>query len=340
PRARFPKLEFVPTLTGYVPEDPLISGLVKPLAERTVRIGYRGRRLPHHYGRLGYEKLVIGLEMKRLASEVGIEVDIEVDEDKRIYGAGWYAFLGSCRATLGTESGSNVFDDDGSLARLSNQFDNLPFEAFEARFLRGRDGVVVKMNQISPKVFEAIRLRTALILFEGQYSGVLIPNRHYIPLRKDFSNASKVFELLENLKFLSEMTDRAYDEIFATGRYSYSNFVSGVDGFLTKRCPHGSRYQIMSIPAIVREPFYGKISAARNRDSLISASAYVGREVPRENLSSALKVVGGFRCTGSPALTHLSAVMPAMPTSAMTLLARGWHLLPAPVRYKLAGALR
>src|SRR5262249_47039772 len=71
PRARFPKLEFVPTLTGYVPEDPLISGLVKPLAERTVRIGYRGRRLPHHYGRLGYEKLVIGLEMKRLASEVG-----------------------------------------------------------------------------------------------------------------------------------------------------------------------------------------------------------------------------------------------------------------------------
>ena len=57
------------------------------------------------------------------------------------------------------------------------------------------------MNQISPKIFEAIRLRTALILFDGSYSDVVKPDAHYIVLKKDYSNIDEVFERLEDIHF-------------------------------------------------------------------------------------------------------------------------------------------
>ena len=60
-------------------------------------------------------KYRIGVDVKALAQERGLPVDIEVDDTKRIYGTDWYRFLGSARATLGTESGSNVFDFDGNV---------------------------------------------------------------------------------------------------------------------------------------------------------------------------------------------------------------------------------
>ena len=170
PRRRFPDTRFVHTLTGYVPEDPAIEDF-SPLAERHMLIGYRGRRLPNHYGALGHDKWLIGKEMRRLAETRGLPVDIEVDDAKRIYGNDWYRFLGSCRATLGTESGANVFDFDGSLKALAGEKD-LSYAEFAAEHLAGREGEV-RMNQVSPKIFEAIRLRTALILFEGEYSGVV-----------------------------------------------------------------------------------------------------------------------------------------------------------------------
>ena len=41
---------------------------------------------------------------------------------------------------------------------------------------------------ISPRHFEAAAFRICQVLFEGEYSGVLQPMVHYVPLKKDFSN--------------------------------------------------------------------------------------------------------------------------------------------------------
>jgi hypothetical protein len=158
-------------------------------------------------------------------------------------------------------------------------------------------------------------------------------------LKKDFSNASEVFELLEDSKFLAELTDRAYNEIIASGRYSYRNFVSGVDDFLARRCPHGSRYQIMSMPAIIREPVYGNIAAVRNFGPLVATSVYVGREVSREDLAAALKPVVGSQQTGSSQVMRLPQAIIHLRTWAKELLVRGWRRLPAALRHNLAGAL-
>ncbi|MBZ6076291.1 glycosyltransferase [Microvirga puerhi] len=249
PRSRFPNVEFLPTLTGYVPEDRTIDSYAKPIEERDLLIGYRGRRLPHHYGDLGQEKLNIGIEIRQLARKMGLNVDIEVDDTRRIYGNDWYRFLGSCRATLGTESGSNVFDFDGSLAKLSTEFADLPYADFSARYLSERDGKI-RMNQISPKIFEAIRLRTALVLFEGEYSGVVEADRHYIPLKKDYSNFSEVVRKLEDVDYLRDLTDRAYDEIIRSGRYSYAAFVAGVDAYLDRRFDGRTKGALLLTPSL------------------------------------------------------------------------------------------
>jgi len=239
PAYRFPGTEFRPTLTGYVPEARGIEQFVTPLAGRRTTIAYRGRKLPEIYGQLGHEKYLIGTEIKRLADSIGLPVDISCEAEARIYGDDWYRFLGSARATLGTESGSNVFDFDGSLSaeidRLKARDPAMPFAEIWEAVLVEHDGKI-RMNQISPKIFEAIRLRTALILFEGEYSGVVKPDLHYIPLRKDFANFDEVVTKVMNDSLVREMTDRAYADVIVSGRYSYRQFMEGVDEDLRLRC--------------------------------------------------------------------------------------------------------
>jgi hypothetical protein len=236
------RVAFVPTLTGYLPTDSDLDRHVKPLADRRVVIGYRGRELPFWYGRLGREKLVIGMRMRAECAARGIAHDIEWAEDKRIYGPAWVEFVASCRATLGTESGSNVFDFDGTLAervaaaRKANP--RLTYEEVEDRYLRGRemDGV---MNQVSPRIFEAVALRTGLLLFEGTYSGVVRPDEHFIPLRKDFRNVEEVLRRVRDDRELAAMTERAYRDVIGSGAYTYASFVRGVDAALDRHAGPG-----------------------------------------------------------------------------------------------------
>jgi hypothetical protein len=90
------------------------------------------------------------------------------------------------------------------------------------------------INTISPRAFEAIALRTALVLFPGDYSGILLPERHYVPLLKDFSNFADVAKLLKDPEYLERMAGRAYDDIVASGLYSYGVFAQQVDAILVE----------------------------------------------------------------------------------------------------------
>ena len=108
---------------------------------------------------------------------------------------------------------------------------DLSYEEVSGKYFQ-EENIGVKMNQISPKFFEFIAARTALILFEGDYSGVLVPHRHYFPLKKDYSNLDEILTKLDDLPLLKEMTGRAYDEVVASGRYSYRAFVRKIDDVL------------------------------------------------------------------------------------------------------------
>jgi len=240
PRSRFPHVKFVPTLTGYVPAK-LESGFPhQPIAARSILLGYRGRDLPYWYGNLGQEKILIGKQMRTICEERGLPIDIEWTSDKRIYGEDWFKFLASCRAVLGTESGSNVFDDHGHIRRQIEEAHerqpNLTYEDAFEQYIAPHEGHVV-MNQISPKIFEAIALRTALVLFEGTYSGVIRPNDHFIALKKDFSNVDEVLERLRDARYLTDLAERAYRDVILSGRFSYRSFVRGFDQILSAQVP-------------------------------------------------------------------------------------------------------
>jgi hypothetical protein len=234
PLPEFADVKFVNVLTGYVPIELNRLKRFAPVSERSILIGYRGRNLGLWYGDLGQEKVYIGRRMREICAERGLTTDIAWEEKDRIYD-GWFEFLGRCKATLGTESGSNVFDFDGTLAAAVQaevrRDPKITYAEIHRKYLHDRDGAI-EMNQISPKVFEAIACRTALVLFEGRYSGVLEPGRHFIVLKKDFSNVDEVLAKLHDDAFLEALTERAYADIIGSGRYSYEAFVQMVDGVL------------------------------------------------------------------------------------------------------------
>jgi hypothetical protein len=235
PPERFAGVKFVTVLTGYVPIELCQMKAFAPPPQRSILIGYRGRNLGYWYGDLGQEKQFIGVRMKAICAERGLKTDIAWEEKDRIYGNSWFDFLGRCKAMLGTESGANVFDFDGTLSVAVKEEvrrnPQITYEEIRRKYLQGREGVVI-MNQISPKVFEAIACRTALVLFEGRYSDVLEPGKHFLPLKKDFSNVEEVLAKLQDDAFLEALTERAYIDIILSGRYSYQTFVQSVDTVL------------------------------------------------------------------------------------------------------------
>ncbi len=235
PPAEFPNTRFVNVLTGYAPESIPEDLVILPPSQRSVLIGYRGRNLPVEYGALGQEKAGIGRLVRNYADTNRFRTDIEWTEGKRIYGADWYPFIASCRSMLGSESGSNVFDWDGTLpekvARLRTETPGVDDAQVYERLIKPLEQPGL-MNQISPRVFEAIALRTVLVLFEGQYSGILEPDRHYIALKKDGTNLSDVFKQLADPQQVDRLARQAYEELIASGQFSYSSFVSVFDKHL------------------------------------------------------------------------------------------------------------
>jgi len=232
PPSEFPGVRFVSNLTGFAPEALAAVPPYSPPSQRPLKIGYRGRALPIRYGALGQDKIDVGRIVRAYCEAKGIAHDIDWEEKSRLYGDAWYAFIGSCRAVLGSESGSNVFDWDGTL--------NSKIAGFKHQHPRASDqdvyaGVIAPleqpglMNQVSPRVFEAIARRTPLILFDGDYSGVVLPGRHFIPLRRDGSNLDEIVAILRDDKAVDAMAERAYADVLASGRYGHVAFVQMVD---------------------------------------------------------------------------------------------------------------
>jgi hypothetical protein len=227
----------VTNLPGYVGPELLDEArkYTKPEADRGIDIGYRGRLISVYMGRGGLEKYEIGRRFKDRAANSGLVLDIEVEETDRLYGDDWYRFMADCKAVLGTESGVSCFDlEDEVVAeytRLAAGGREPAIEELEAGAL-GRWEGKIPYRTISPRHFEAAALRVTQILFEGHYSGAMEPGRHYIELRKDFSNYDEVIERFGNAELRRELTDNAYDDLIASGDYGYEKLIESFDQVL------------------------------------------------------------------------------------------------------------
>lgn len=230
------------TLTGYVsPAQREIAW--RPMAARRVDVAYRGSMQPLSFGRLGREKWEIGERFLEAVAGRGLRTDISSEWSARFNGKSWYGFLQDSRAVLGVESGSNVFDFDGSLAAAAKAFetenrarmsrDEL-YRAAEERIIGEREGNV-DYAQVSPRHFEAAAAFTVQVLYEGRYSDILKPWRHYLPLRRDFGNIDEIVDALRDDARLEEMARVTRAELIDAPTWHYETFVERLDDFLEGR---------------------------------------------------------------------------------------------------------
>jgi hypothetical protein len=217
PADKVPRLRVVNVLTGYVSER-LLKFPVLPVADRSIDVGYRTRKMPYWLGRLGHEKWFISHEFQRRAEHIGLKLDLSTREGERLYGDAWTRFVASCRAMIGVESGASIIDFEG---KLEYEVENYVAKNPEATF-----------EEVSEKFLARHEDSLKLILFEGNYSGVLIPWRHFIVLKKDFSNFDEVVAKIYDHNYLQKMADRTYQEVALNPKWSYRTFIHRVDNIL------------------------------------------------------------------------------------------------------------
>lgn len=287
PAEKLPGVRFEKVLTGYVPffltiERPL------PFRQRSVDVGYRGREYPYWHGPAGRQKLDVGKRFLKDARRYRLRCDIRFREKDRLYGRAWVDFLRRCRAVLAVESGASVFDFDGTISskvEIVSALRGKQFTYEDARlsYFAGMEDKI-DLYQISPRVFEAAALGTLLIMYEGRYSGIFKPWRHYIPLKHDHSNMDEVVRALRSDERCAEIVANAFAEIALNPAYSYEALVQRVDTLLDEESVDRERREAPFEFEELREkyPFYlienpHGISLPRTRTLRVYARRFLRR---------------------------------------------------------------
>ena len=222
-------------LTGYLDTETLerTSRILGEDRERTIDIGYRTVPAKPYLGRHAMLKADIADVIRERAEARGLRVDISTKAEDTFYGDDWYRFLASCRYTIGIEGGASILDRDGSVrACVDGRLEERPeagFDELEAACFPGRDGEL-ELYAISPRHLEACATRTAQILVEGDYAGILQPGVHYTALRRDLSNLDEVLDrVASDGGAAARLSQQAYTDVVASGEYTYRRLVEQVE---------------------------------------------------------------------------------------------------------------
>jgi hypothetical protein len=231
PRERIGDVDFLFAHTGYVSQEMRQIG-APPLSARPVDVGYRGSIQPLNFGLLAFEKREIGDRFSVVCAEKGLTHDISSRWEDRFLGDAWVEFLCRIKATLGVESGASIVDFDGEVERKVKDFlrshPAARFQELYASVLKPyEDNAYYKA--ISPRHLEAAACKTVQVLYEGRYSGIFHADRHYIPLRRDFTNIDDVVRRMRDIPRCQDMVDCAFEEVILDPHYSYDAFVSEFD---------------------------------------------------------------------------------------------------------------
>lgn len=211
--------------TGYI-DETLIDRPTKAFRTRTIDIGYRAKKLPPYFGRVGQTKWTIGRDVAQLGRQAGLNIDIRLGDASTLYGDDWFAFIGDSKFTLGANSGSSLLDPTGEIQRSVRIFiaanPRASFEEVEAACFPGADGKY-SFTAISPRVLEAALLDSAQILVEGEYSGIINPGEHFIPIHHDADNFQDVRDAMSDEGHVTAMAARCRETILSVDALRYRN---------------------------------------------------------------------------------------------------------------------
>lgn len=287
------RASFRETLTGFIDEDTAgsVAARMRPHAERPTDVVYRARQLPYWFGSHGQLKHRIAEAVGERAPAHGLRIDVSTRPEDTIFGEGWLDFLLSGRAVIGSESGSSVLDERGEIhrriSRLLADEPDLTFEEVDARMPDGWDSYA--FFALSPRHLEAVVTKTAQVLVEGAYSGVLEAERHYIPVRRDFSDLDEALERLHDRETVEAMAERAYEDVYLSRRYTLDTLA---EQLLAEARPAGGiavPLKLAARPSLPLRPPGGKPLRQRVPHALTLVEALVRVPEARTLLLDALR---------------------------------------------------
>lgn len=227
--------QFRECLTGYC--TPQIQNHEWPNhAQRPYDIVYRSQKVPYWFGSHGQKKYQIADIISQAAENHKLTYNISNDIHNTVLGSKWMDFLGSGRCTIGTESGSSVIDYRGEIQAqiryLLHKEPDITFDELNKKMPSGWDSSLI--TALSPRHLEAITTKTCQILLEGKYNRILIPEKHYISLKKDYSNLDDILEAIQDPEYTQCIADQAYEDILIKGKYSYKDFSDEIESLITE----------------------------------------------------------------------------------------------------------
>jgi len=222
------------SLAGYVSNE-WIGKDSPPTESRSKHLIYRGNHLPAWLGHAAHEKTTLTKKYLKNLSGQDLVLDISSDPNDRIYGEDWFSFMKSGKAVVGLEGGASIFDFDESAEKDVRKYlrenPSATYEQIHAECLSSIEGNVI-YRMITPRSFEAISMKTVQVLYPGEYSGILEAWKHYLPMKRDFSNANEICDLLRDDLFLQKMADETYEDIIESGKFGEERLGLGVDSMI------------------------------------------------------------------------------------------------------------
>lgn len=220
---------FRQVLTGYVePQTVKKIEAMKQKIKKDIDISYRVWKAPYWMGRHGIQKVIVAEEVLKSLPRFQLKTDISLKTEDTLMGSDWYRLLLRSRYTLGAESGASLCQRQNELLRLTNDFleqnPNADFNLVEQTCFPNRDGEL-NLFSVGPRHFEACITETCQILVEGNYENRFVADRHYIPVKKDFSDLDLVLEKLNDEDHRIRLTRQAYEEVIMNPNNHYSSFV-------------------------------------------------------------------------------------------------------------------
>lgn len=213
--------------TGYVDDSCVNKSKTATSHEDRPRdVFYRATRLPANFGSLGRLKAEIADGFLKLAPQIrpGLSLDISCSAKDVLWGDTWHKHLSQAKFTLATPSGSSLLDPRGAYRHCVKDLSSgLAFREIEDKCFPGQDNKYA-FEALSPRHIEAALWGTVQIAVEGNYSEVLEPNVHYIPVSRDLSNLRDVLELMEDPGIVSAIRTNARSRVLDVRGLRLSKF--------------------------------------------------------------------------------------------------------------------
>jgi hypothetical protein len=121
------------------------------------------------------------------------------------------------------------------------------YEEYRAKIFADLDGKLA-IATASPRLFESAALGNVMLLHEGRYGGVILPDVHYIPIKEDYSNVHEVVDKMRDTAFCRHLAKSARRDLIESGDFTYPAFVRWFDRMLaangrpSRRTGTGSRF--------------------------------------------------------------------------------------------------